>query len=329
MKKIRNWLKLTGIICISTFALFLNKATSASKNKVIIFHAGSLTVPFAKIEKEFEAKNPDIDIIREVSGSVRCARKITELKKPCDIIASADYEVIDHFLIPEYADWKIMFATNQIVLSYTSKSIYANEINEKNWYEILLKKDVVWGRGDPNLDPCGYRSLMTIQLAENYYKKKGLYKTLLNHSKKNIRPKAEELISLLQTGNMDYAFEYQSVAIQHGLKFLELPEEINLGDYKKNNLYSKAKVKVAGKKPGTFIEFEGKACIYGITILKNSPNKEAAIAFIKYLLDSEGGLKILASLGHPPIIPSLVQNEETLKILPEELKKFVLPGELI
>jgi len=86
-------------------------------------------------------------------------------------MASADYTVIDQLLIPTYADWNIRFATNRLVLCYTNTSNYAKEINAQNWYEILLKKDVVWGHADHNIDPCGYRSVMVLQLAEKYYTK--------------------------------------------------------------------------------------------------------------------------------------------------------------
>ncbi|MCK7522654.1 MAG: hypothetical protein MZV64_35710 [Ignavibacteriales bacterium] len=45
----------------------------------------------------------DVKVLLEAAGSLVCARKVTELKKPCDIVASADYFVIDKLLIPEYA----------------------------------------------------------------------------------------------------------------------------------------------------------------------------------------------------------------------------------
>ena len=80
----------------------------------------------------------------------------------------------------------------------------------------LQRKGVVWGHSDPNLDPCGYRSLMVMQLAAKYYDKPDLYEKLLaNRPEQNVRPKSVELISLLQSGNMDYAWEYLSVAVQH------------------------------------------------------------------------------------------------------------------
>ncbi|MCD6353840.1 MAG: tungstate ABC transporter substrate-binding protein WtpA [Proteobacteria bacterium] len=292
--------------------------------KVIIFHAGSLTIPFVRMEKEFEARYLKVDIQREPAGSQKCARKISDLKKPCDIMASADYKVIDKLLIPDCANWNIRFATNQLVLCYTDTSKYGSELTSDNWYEILLKKDAVWGHSDPNLDPCGYRSLMVMQLAENHYKKPGLYNRLLsNRPRENIRPKSVELISLLQTGNMDYAWEYLSVAVQHGLKYIILPDEVNLGNYQYDNLYKQAAVKVTGKKPGTHMEIKGKSVTYGITLVKDAPNQEAAIAFLEYLLDPQGGLKILQEMGQPPFVPCRVPTAEIKSKLPAGLKNLV------
>jgi len=310
-------------------SLLVYPQTGWAKNKqptgkVIIFNAGSLTIPFTKMEKAFEANHPGVDIVREAAGSRRCARKISDLKKPCDIMASADFTVIDTMLIPEYANWNIRFATNRLVLCYTDKSRYADKINAGNWYEILTKKGVVWGHSDPNADPCGYRSLMVLQLAEKHYKKPGLYQKLINsRPKENIRPKSVELIALLQTGNMDYAWEYRSVAVQHGLKFVELPDQINLGNYKYDNLYKQAIAELTGKKPGTTIKKKGKSCTYGVTLIKDAPNREAAVAFLQYMLNPEGGLKILKEMGQPPFIPCRVSTAEMMAILPAGLQKLV------
>jgi len=317
-----NWL-LYGIIAV-VLLLPCGKSFGDTSGKIIIFNAGSLTIPLAQMEKEFEAKYPRVDVLREAAGSRKCARKITDLKKPCDIMASADYTVIDQLLIPAYAGWNIRFATNRLVLCYTNKSKYATKINAKNWYESLLKKDVIWGHSDPNLDPCGYRSVMVLQLAEKYYEKPGLFEKLIaNRPKENIRPKSVELVSLLQTGNMDYAWEYRSVAVQHELKFVELPDQINLGNYKYDTFYKKAVVKVTGKKPGTFLNKKGKSCTYGITLLKNAPNTQAATAFLRYMLDDQGGLKILKEMGQPPFIPCRVPTAEMKARLPKALRDLV------
>lgn len=319
-------LKASAFLVMLTLVSFLTiqNASAEPKGTLVMFHAGSLTMPFETMEKEFEALYPGVDLQREASGSQAAARKISDLHKPCDIMASADFKVIDKLLIPKYADWNIRFATNQLVLCYTDKSRYAAEVNAANWFDILQRKDVIWGHSDPNIDPCGYRALMVLQLAEKYYGKPGLYdKMLANRPQANVRPKSVELVSLLQTGNMDYAWEYLSVAVQHGLKFVMLPDEINLGNYVHDKFYSQAVVKVTGKKPGEYMEMKGASVTYGVTLVKDAPNREAAIAFLKYLLDSKGGLKILKDQGQPPFVPCRVPTEEMKSILPTELKGLV------
>ncbi len=292
--------------------------------KLTIFHAGSLTVPFAAIEKAFEAKYPEVDVLREAGGSTKMARLISEVGKQADIMASADYKVIDNNLIPNFATWNVRFASNQLVLCYTDNSRFASEITSDNWYEILLKKGVEWGHSDPNLDPCGYRSLMVLQLAEKFYNKPGLSdKMIANRPDKNVRPKSVELVNLLKTGHMDYAWEYLSVAIQHDLKYITLNDHINLGNYKYDAFYKQAKVEVTGKKPGTFTTKTGKSCTYGITMIKNAPNPEAAEAFLAFLLSPDSGLKTLKDMGQPPFIPARVPAEEMAKKLPSAISGLV------
>lgn len=292
--------------------------------KLIIFHAGSLSMPLEAMAKAFNAKYPKVEIVREAGGSTTMARKIADEGKTADIMASADYVVIDKTLIPKFTSWNALFATNQIVLCYTDKSKFASEINKDNWYDILERKGVVWGHSDPNLDPAGYRSLMTLQLAGIFYKKPDLYQKLLaNRPQENVKQKAGELISMLQAGTMDYAFEYLSVAVQHQLKYVALDDHINLSDYALDAFYKQAKVEVTGNKPGTTIERVGGSITYGITMLDNAPNKEAAEAFLKYLFDPDGGLAVLKSMGQPPLVPVRVPTEAMRKSMPASLQSAV------
>lgn len=303
---------------------FAESCLAEPSGKLIIFHAGSLSVPFAAMEKDFKAKYPKVEIQREAGGSTKLARLIADEGKPADIMASADYEVIDKNLMPKFADWNARFASNQMVLCYTDKSKFAKEINKDNWYEILQRKNVVWGHSDPNLDPCGYRSLMVLQLAEIYYKKPDLYKKLLaNRPTENVRPKSPELITLLQSGAMDYAWEYLSVAVQHHLQYVTLDDHINLGNYKLTPFYMQAKVDVAGKTPGSTIQHVGKSITYGVTLLDKAPNKEAAEAFLRYLFDPQGGLAVLKAMGQPPFLPVWVPDQAMLQKLPASLQGLV------
>jgi molybdate/tungstate transport system substrate-binding protein len=295
---------------------------SVKPKEIIIFHAGSLSVPFRQLKDEYEKKNHGIKILLEPAGSLVCARKVTELKKSCDIIASSDYFVINELLIPDYASWSIRFATNEIVIAGEAKSKYFSDISSENWMDILRRDDVIYARADPDSDPCGYRTVFTFMLAEKYYNKPGLTEKMLSKNKEYIRPKEVDLVALLESNSIDYMFQYKSVAIQHGLKYIELPKEINLADPSKNDIYSSVSIDVAGNKPGTKMKVTGDYINYSITVLNNAPQKEEAVKFLEYMLSPEG-MRIFRNNGQEPIIPFSTEQSDNL---PATLKKLLEPA---
>jgi molybdate/tungstate transport system substrate-binding protein len=312
------------ILIVSLFLLTcceerVKSETAHRSVEITVFHAGSLSKPFKEMKKEFESEHPEVTVLLEASGSRASARKITDLKRNADVMASADEHVIRTLLMPEHADWVIRFVTNELVLIYTEKSKYYKDIAPANWHEILLRKDVNYGHSEPELDPCGYRTLFVWQLAENYYGKKGLFNELdKNRPLKNIRPKETDLLSLLEFGELDYVFIYKSVAVQHGYKYIEFPEEINLGTVAHSDFYRSAKVKLKGKTPGDFIEISGEPIVYGITVPKNGLQQEWGEKFVEFII-SNRGRKIMSDNGHPVIEPAQSINFD---ILPEKLKKL-------
>ncbi|MHC4424431.1 MAG: substrate-binding domain-containing protein [Planctomycetota bacterium] len=306
-----------------------NSRPKIDSSELIIFHAGSLAVPFKQICEEFNLLNPDVKIVREAAGSRMCARKIADLNRPCDIIASADYTIIDTLLIPEHAEWNIRFATNEMVIAFSADSRRAKHIDENNWYDVLLEKDVAFGRSDPNADPCGYRAVITVILAEKFCNKPGLAKNILAKDRRYIRPKEVDLLALLEVGELDYIFIYRSVAEQHiaeqhRLATVLLPDQVNLKEAEFADFYKSAYVGVTGKKPGTFVTKTGGPIIYGITVLKNAPNRELALKFLTFLLDADKGGAILEKNGQTLVVPS---PTDTFEKLPECLKTFALPLE--
>ena len=109
--------KIILLVLLTLFVMTGNQCQqkpSGLKGELIIFHAGSLSVPLKEVAAEFNKFYPDIKIKMESAGSVASARKITDLNRPCDILASSDYAVIDNMLIPKYADWNIKFVSNEL-----------------------------------------------------------------------------------------------------------------------------------------------------------------------------------------------------------------------
>lgn len=287
--------------------------------EIIIFHAGSLSVPLRQISEEYEKRNPGVKIFMEPAGSLVCARKITELKKPCDIIASADYFVIDQLIVPEYADWSIRFATNEIVIAYQEKARHSAEINSQNWMDILNRNDVTYARSDPDADPCGYRSVLTFKLAEQYYSRPGLAEQLQSKNRSFIRPKEVDLVALIESNAVDYMFQYKSVAIQHNMKYVELPDEINLGNPEMQAVYNKASLDVTGSKPGSTMKVTGEYINYSLSVLKEAPTALQAIGFVAFLISPEG-MEIFRKNGQEPIIPFSTEQPD---LIPAKLKKYL------
>lgn len=300
-------------------------ATTAENVTVKVFHAGSLTGPFEKLKAEFEAKYPNAEVLLEPGGSVDVIKKVTDLDKSADVVASADYALIPQYMVPGDADWYLTFAKNQMTLAYTNKSAHASEITADNWYTILARDDVRWAFSDPNADPCGYRTPITIQLAEDHYKDDTIFETLVEkHSnisatesggvwtidatdpdpdgtKLTIRPKSVELVQMLQAGGIDYAWEYRSVSVQNDLEYLELPEEIDLSSIDFNDTYATVQTK-AVKGNGTTL-YPGSPIVYGVTVPKNAEHPDYGLHFIEMLIGDEGQA-ILTADGQPPIAPA-------------------------
>ncbi len=331
------------IVALAILALGLLKTTSAPSSRVLIVcHAGSLTVPLRELASLFEQKY-HIKVILEPAGSVMIVRWITDLRKRCDVIALADYRLIPMYMVPKYATWYIAFATNSIVIAYTNKSRYAKYVSEhpdKIFY-ILMKPDVRYGFSNPNDDPCGYRAVGVIALASLYYNNMTILKRLViskitgaRYVFKNgvlhvyipaafnvkgnlvIRPKSVDLLALLESGVIDYAFEYKSVAVQHKLRFVELPPELNLGNPEYSSSYAKVVVHIlVGTRKERAIALS--PIVYGLTIPTTAVNRKDALLFIKFLLSSTGR-RIFSKCGQ-----SFLKTPLGFGNVPPELRGYV------
>jgi molybdate/tungstate transport system substrate-binding protein len=328
-------------------------STTATKTKLLVFEADSLMVPFARIEKEFEAQNPDIDVELQAHGSIQVIRQVTELGQDVDVVAVADYSLIPMLMYAtkmpdgrQYADWYIKPATNTMVLAYTANSKYADQLTADNWYDIVSRPDVKFGLADPRMDAVGYRTLMLDSLAETYYKKDDILRDMLGNSFKQpiteltangkttvtvpellepsddhmvLRGANMQLLALLESNDVDYTFDYKSVVLQHKLKYIELPPEINLGDTSLASQYNKVVVKLDFRRFQTVDPvFAGVPIGYGLTIANNSKHQPEAVRFLQFILGTDGQ-GIFNECNHPELIPPECDSPAAL---PDVLKSL-------
>lgn len=335
-------LTLMAAVVLSTAGLF----HEPEKAQLKVIYAGSLIIPFEEMEKAFEDEHPNADVLLEGHGSIQAIRRITEIHEEYDVIAVADDSLVPDMMYPDYADWCVRFAQNQMVIAYTNASLYADKINDLNWYEILARPDVKFGFSNPFFDACGYRTLMVVPLAEHYYENRTIFEDLIacnfdpripiieedgvytvfvpevfepQGDKIAVRGGSVQLLALLEYGGIDYVFAYKSVAQQHGLRYVELPAEIDLRAREYGDSYGKVTVNLGFQRFSSVgIERQGKPIFYGITVPKNAPNPELGVEFVNFVL-SEEGQNVLRSVNQPSIPP----EADELDKIPEELRAVV------
>ena len=256
--------------------------------KLVVYNAGSLALPLRAALDSFAARE-NVTVEQENAGSLETARKLTELGKIPDLVGVADYEVIPLLLIPSQATWYAKFARNRMVLAFTDRSNGAAEINTNNWWQIVTRPNVQVGRADPSLDPNGYRTLLVWQLAERFYKQPGLEKRFLTTApQRNVRPKEADLVGLLQAGEFDYIWSYESIAQGIGLRYVTLPQDVDLSAPADSAEYAIASTRVAGKTMTDSVTMRGQPIVYAFTVPTRAPHPALAAKFAQYLASPDG-----------------------------------------
>ncbi len=337
-------------IFVLVFILLMSACKSKEKTPLVVFAAGSLIQPFNDLEKAFEERYPEIDVLAEYHGSIQVIRHVTELHEAIDLVASADQALIPMLMyavnVPEtdqaYANWHISMAANSLAIAYNENSKYADMLTQDNWWEILSRPDVKVGLSDPRFDAVGYRQLMAFSLAQGVYANQDIFSNFMKDqftypirlvdmgdmqiirvpeilettSKSHImmRGSSVALISLLEAGEIDYAFEYESVIQQHGFQMLSLPNTLNLSDPAMDLEYEKVTVRMDFQRFATVDPvFKGERIIYGLTIPSNAPHAEEAVKFIQFLYSPEGQ-KIMLDNAHPLLLPVVVNGKENIPV---------------
>jgi molybdate/tungstate transport system substrate-binding protein len=316
-----------------------------SNQQLIIYRAGSLTRAFQELEKVFTCRT-GIQVKDSPMGSVDAGRQITAGGHPSDLYAPADYLDIDLFMKPAgYADFDIVFAQSRMVLAYSAKGLAAKKLPPvadpgsppfhapasipkavPKWYDILTMPGVAIGGGNWFLDPGAYRAPIMFQLAAEYYKVPNLYNNLLEHL---VIMGQDSGAALGRQFDFQFTYEHNARATAAGdpdYRYVDLPGEINLSDSAKDGYYRQHAIVVlpglGTSRSARTIAVPGAHVAWGITLLKDAPNKQNAIKFLQLLLSPEG-TSALKKNGPDPLSPAIVSSED-FRNLPEPLRPLVL-----
>lgn len=277
---------------------------AALSGTMTVFHAGSLAPPFTATEEALE-EDTVVQVNREAKGSVASTKKITDQGRSADVLGVSDYRLIRDVVLPEFGSWYAIFATNAMTIAYTDGSTGADEIGPDNWWEVLTRDDVKFAHSDPAVDPNGYRTEMTMQLGAVEFEGETLYDGTTADAliEQSIVPSGTEtdLIGQLQSGALDYAWNYQSAGASYDVRTIDLQPSVDLSQAtaKYADHYANAEVEAGGN------TYTGAPIAYGIAVPSVAEHPEAGAAWVEYMI-TEPGRGIMSDNGFEPVAPAVV-----------------------
>jgi molybdate/tungstate transport system substrate-binding protein len=257
-----------------------------------VLYAGSLV---ALVEHDLGpafTRTSGIAVQGRAGGSIALAHMILDGLQIPDVFISADPGVNRLLLragTGPSAPWFLTLARTTMVIAYSPQSRYAAAFRDaaagrRAWYDVLAMPGVRLGRTDPRLDPKGYRTILTLRLAERYYHRPGLEARLLGAPENPAQTfPEEELVGRLDSGQLDAGFFYLTEVQEQHLPSIPLPDAINLGSVSMARTYAQ----VAYRDAAGHVH-RGAPILYTVTIPSTARNLPGAIGFVQFLYSPEG-----------------------------------------
>jgi len=302
-----------------------------------IFHAAGFSPVIEAVRADVE-RDLNLRLLAEGSGSQVAARKITDLRRPCDLIILAD-NALPGRLLSSVCDGRVDFATDEIVLGVGIRAPHVPAA-ETDWVPVLLRPEVRFGRADENQAPLGYRTIMVWQLEEARRQartgnpetpatapeqrnapgaKRNLTAALMAKCVR-VADDAARLAPLLRAGELDYAFVYRSTCLAADLRFITLDTKVNLGSADTD--YSAATVTFQKLKSGTpeNVSIRGGAVCWTLCIPTTTACRADAIRFSEYLLTRQPAT--LAKYGLRALVPARYYGTKTGRVNLESFTQY-------
>jgi len=281
---------MTVLLCLPLWA-----GPASQDGTVSVLYAGSLAAVMENGIGPAFVKEKKIGYQGEAQGSLGAAQMIRGHVRNPDVFISADPIVNEKVLMgPQNGNlvkWFSTVAYSQLVLAYNPRSKYAAKFQEAQagkikWYEVLQIPGVRFGRGDPSIDPKGYRTLFLFRLASRYYHRSeitGLLGEAMNPAQ--VFPEIV-LMARVESGQFDAGIFYKHEVTAHKLPYVSLPPEINQGDPHFAKLYAQESYTTPSGQ-----QITGSPILFTITIPETVRHRGPALAFVRFLLSSDALLK--------------------------------------
>jgi molybdate/tungstate transport system substrate-binding protein len=260
---------------------------------VVVYHAGSLNASLNEIGAAFTSATGFS--CEHIGGpSVALAEQIASGEIQADVFLSADAEVNDQVLMGDAHQnrvrWYFLMARQRMVLMYSRASRFAADlesaaVGRTAWYELIQRPGFVMQRSDPRIDPGGYRSVFVFQLAERHYAQPGLASQVFGPDgpDNEVQIATRGTIERLRIGEVDAFVGYLTGAIEWGLPYITLPDEIDQSNPALADFYATASYTTPRGQ-----QFHGAPLVYSVAMPEGVRNETAAEAFVRYLVTDPG-----------------------------------------
>ncbi|KWX56990.1 hypothetical protein ASJ79_12720 [Mycobacterium sp. NAZ190054] len=291
---------------------------SVTNAPVNVLYAGSLAAVMEDAVGPAFTGATGIPVDGEAHGSLGAAQMIRDRLREPDVFVSADPQVNEDVLMGDangdLVEWYVTFAASELVIGYSDASPLAAALSggtDEQWYRILAGDGVRLGRGDPSIDPKGYRTLMLFSLAARHYDDPSIEQILgAPDNPEQVLPETS-LLARVQTGQFDAGIFYKHEAVAAGLSYVSLPPAINLGDPAFAADYATASYTVPG---GDTVA--GAPILFTVTIPRDRQSPRA-VAWVDFLLREQ---RMLEELGFRPVPLRFSGDAATA---PEEIRSVV------
>ncbi len=295
----RNWI---GTALGLAGVAFTSKAFAQGLTPLDVAYAGSMGSMMEGPVKEAVAKTLGIDMHGRAQGSDALAQLIVGGSIPVDVFVPVTPGPMTTVLKAGKALHAVPIARTEMVIAYSPKSSFANAFASADkpgampWYAILQQPGIRFGRTDPATDPQGRNIIFTMQLAEAYYKQPGLAQKILGGTINAAQIFAEPTVEArLQSGELDAASAYRIQPGPFGLPFIQLPDEINLGNQSMHVAYQSATLELNGK------TYHPQALVYYAATIVGTAHPDKAAALVQWFSSGEAQAILRKYAYDPPV----------------------------
>ena len=267
-----------AVVVVGTGSAAPDRARRNTGGTVSVLYAGSLVnVMEQKIGPAFQQAS-GYSFQGFAGGSGQLANEVKGGLRQGDVFISAAPKVNSTLMGTGNGDWVSWFdefATAPLVIGYNPHSRFASQFKRKAWYTVFEQPGILLGRTDPTLDPKGQLALQFMAAAQKIYHQPGLVQRALGQPENPAQIFPEEtLLGRLEAGQLDAGFFYSIEANEAHIPVITPP---------------------LGKRYGAR---------YTITVLRNAPDEQGAIAFVRFLLGPTGK-KLLIQDGFHLLAPEI------------------------